>query len=235
MFVKRSLIAATLLVLTSAAQAAERSYSSPDFDAVRIYGAFNVIVETGKRSSTRAIGSAQALDRISVEARGKTLVIKPLRLISGGWPGRDVGPVTIRITTRLLNAANLDGAGSLSINKMIGARLSLINSGSGTVTVSSIDADNLSFINTGSGNMSLSGKSLLAKGDVSGSGSVNGAALLVGDLTLTVQSSGTVNLHARRTAKVTSSGSGVVEIAGSPACTVNALGSGTVKCGAETP
>ncbi len=232
---KRSIVAATLLVVSSASQAAERNYSSPDFDSVRIYGAYNVIIETGKRSSTRAIGSAQALDSVGVEVRGKMLVIKPLRLVSSGWPGRDPGPVTIKITTRLLNAANLDGTGTLSINRMIGSRLSLINSGSGSVTVSSIDADNLSFTNTGSGIMTLSGKALLAKGGVSGSASLAGTALSIGDLTLTAQTSGTVNMLARRTAKVTSSGSGIVDIAGAPACTVNALGSGTVKCGAETP
>jgi Putative auto-transporter adhesin, head GIN domain len=222
-----------VLALPQSLLAAERNFSVTDFDKISVEGAYNVSVETGKSGKARATGSVTALERVGVEVRSRTLIIKPLRNLWGSAAEGNPGPVSIKVTTHDLASVEQSGSSALIINKMRGARILLSNSGSGTLTVGAVDTDQLDLDNEGSGSMTLSGRVLLATAQVSGSGSLDASALKVSDLTLTAQSSGRVHAFASRSAKVTSTGSGAVEIGGKPACTVNMLGTGTVSCGGK--
>ena len=64
--------------------------------------------------------------------------------------------------------------------------------------------------------------------------SVNAADLIVDNLTLNWESAGDGSFSAKRTAKVTSIGTGNVTVSGKPACTVTNGGNGQVSCG-STP
>jgi Putative auto-transporter adhesin, head GIN domain len=222
------------LPLHQSAMAAERGYSTTDFSKIRVEGNYIVTVATGKSGSARSIGSAKALEGVSVEVQSRTLVIKALRFGWGSSTEGNPGPVTIKVTAHDLETAILSGSGSLTIDKMRGARVSVFNAGSSTLTVEKIEADRIDVSNSGSGTVQLSGSALTGQMTVNGSASLNAPSLLVGDLILTSQTSGRVQLSARRSAKVTSGGAGTVEIGGKLACTVNNVGAGIVSCGGKT-
>jgi hypothetical protein len=218
--------------LSSVAEGAERRYSLTDFERVQIDGPFQVRLSTGLSTAGSATGSPEALERVSVEVQGSTLRVRPNRSGWGGFPGQSSGPApVITIRTRTLRAAVVNGSGSLSIDKAAGLRVELTVAGSGRLTVAAVQADNLAITMLGAGKLSLAGKAKQVKAVLQGSPELDAPGLSVDDLQLTTESAGNVALAAVHTAKVRSTGAGDVIITGPAACTVEALGAGTVRCG----
>ncbi len=223
-----------LLALLAAAPAgaAERRYPVTDFDRIQVEGPYKVALRTGLSSGAAATGSPQALERVTIEVQGRTLRIRPNRSAWGGYPGAAApGPVTIQATTRELSHVVVGGSGSLDIDRVRGLRLDLSVVGTSHLAIASVDADNLLAGLTGSGRISLAGKAKQLRATVQGSGDFDGRGLSADDVQLTADTAGSVAVRAVRTAKVTARGLGEVEILGSPACTVEALGAGQVICG----
>lgn len=226
------IVSALLILLAAApAAAAERRYPVTDFDRIQVEGPYKVSLRTGLSSGATATGSALALDRVSVEVQGRTLRIRPNRSAWGGYPGEAAGPVTIRATTRTLAHVRVGGSGSLDIDRVEGLRLDLAVVGTSHLAVASVDADNLLVGLVGSGRITLAGKAKQLRGAFQGSGDFDGRGLSADDAQITADTAGSVAVRAVRTAKVNARGLGDVEILGSPACTVEALGAGTVTCG----
>ncbi len=213
------------------AGAAERTYSVTDFDRVQVDGSYRVTLTTGRSSSARAEGSAQALDHVSVDVQGGTLRVRRNRSAWGGYPGGGTGPVTIALTTRDLRNAAVVGSGSLDIDRAKGLRVDLAVSGSGRLTVGSVEADNLVVGLLGGGRITLAGRAKQLKATIQGSGDLAAADLRADDAQISSDTAGRIVVAAARTAKVISTGPGDVEILGSPSCTVEAKGSGEVRCG----
>ncbi|HXG82131.1 MAG TPA: hypothetical protein VNJ05_10065, partial [Sphingomicrobium sp.] len=89
-----------LLVLASlpagaAPPAAKRNYTVTDFDRIRIDGPYQVSLKTNVAPFARATGSQAALDGVSIEVQGRTLVVREGKNGWGGYPGENSGPVTI--------------------------------------------------------------------------------------------------------------------------------------------
>jgi hypothetical protein len=213
------------------AAAAERTYSVTDFDRVQVDGPYRVTLTTGRGSAARAEGSTEALDHISVDVQSGTLRVRRNRSAWGGYPGEGVGPVTIALTTRDLRNAAVIGSGSLDIDRARGLRVDLSVSGSGRLTVAAVEADTLFVGLVGGGRLTLAGRAKQLKATVQGSGDLAAAGLSVDDAQIASDTAGTVAVAVTRTAKVTATGPGDVEITGSPSCTVQAKGSGQVRCG----
>lgn len=220
-----------LAVVAAPAAAAERRYPVTDFDRIQVEGPYKVALRTGLSSGAAATGSPQALDRVKIEVQGRTLRIRPNRSAWGGYPGAATGPVTIQATTRDLSHVIVGGSGSLDIDRVKGLRLDLSVVGASHLAVASVDADNLLVGLVGSGRITLAGKARQLRATVQGSGDFDGRSLSADDAQLTADTAGGVAVRAVRTAKVNARGLGDVEILGSPACTVEALGAGTVVCG----
>jgi len=218
---------------TAPALAAERRYSVTDFDRVQVEGPFQVVLKTGKGSSALAIGSSRAIEGLSIEVQGRTLKVRPNRSAWGGYPGEGAGPVTIQLTTRLLRGASVNGSGSLSIDRAEAMRFDLTLTGSGRLTIAALKADSLNVALLGAGAVRIGGSAKTARVTVRGAGDLDGAALAVEDLDLRTETSGVIALAARRSATVHASGAGETVIAGEPACTVTAAGSGPVRCGKD--
>ena len=142
------------------------------------------------------------------------------------------GPVTIRINAANLRAATLAGAGSLRIDWLKGARVTIGLRGPGRVSVDAIDADRLSVAMIGNGTMTLAGKAKQGQMTLSGAGVVDAGKLTVDDLVSDSEGAGDHIFNAVKTAAVTTRGVGKTVVLGRPACTVRNLGSGTVSCGA---
>ncbi len=224
-----ALLAAALLATPAAA--AERSYPVSDFDSIRVEGPFEVTLATGQPSHVRASGSADALDRISVEVEGRTLRIRANASAWGGTPGQSPGPVRIDVSTQDLARAALLGSGSLAIDKARGLRVDLALGGNGRLSVGAIDADNLVVDLLGSGQITVAGHAKQVHAAVKGSGDVMASRLAVDDLQLTAETAGNIIVGSARSAKIIATGLGDVTVGGMPACTVDNKGAGRVRCG----
>ena len=231
-----ALVAALALLPAAPALAAERIVTVTNYDRIRMDGPYRVEIVTGRGASARVSGDRAAIDRIEIAVQGSTLFIHANRTAwQGGWPGgdkdRSVGPVLIRLTAEELRAIAIVGSGSMAIDALRGPRMTLTIEGSGRMTVGAVEIDRLDLGLTGSAALALKGKAKALAATVRGSASIDGAGLVAGDLSLTSESAGNVVLGAKGTAKVISTGAGEIAITGAPACTVNALGSGPVRCG----
>jgi hypothetical protein len=222
-----------LLAFAAAAPAgaAERTYSITDFDRVQVDGPYRVTLTTGRSSAARAEGSTEALDHVSVDVQGGTLRIRRNRSAWGSQPGAGAGPVTVALTTRDLRNAAVIGSGSLDIDRAKGLRVDLSVSGSGRLNVGSVEADNLVVGLLGGGRITLAGRAKQLRATVQGSGDLAAAGLSADDALIGSDTAGNVAVAVARTARVTATGAGDVEIIGSPVCTVQAKGSGQVLCG----
>lgn len=223
--------AALMAALSAPASAAERRYTVTDFDRVEVDGPFQVTLSTGRSGFALASGSAQAIDRVSIEVQGRTLRVRPNRSAWGGYPGEGTGPVAVTLGTHDLRGASVGGSGSLSIDKASGLKFDLTLSGSGRISVAALEADTLNLGLVGSGKISLAGKAKQLRATIQGAGDLDAEKLAVEDARINADTSGNVKLAVRRSADVTGSGAGDTLITGKPACTVKALGSGRIVCG----
>lgn len=213
------------------AGAAERRYSVTDFDRVQVDGPFQVIVTTGLASGASAEGSAESIERISVEVLGSTLRVRANRSGWGGYPGERAGPVRIALTTRELRAAAVVGSASLDVDRAKGLRVDLSVNGSGRLAVAGVDSDNLVVGLLGGGRITLAGRTKQLKATIQGSGDLAAAGLSADDAQISSDTAGTVTVAVARTVKLRSTGSGDVEIIGTPSCTLEGQGTGNVVCG----
>jgi hypothetical protein len=224
------LIVVAAFALPIDAYAADRTFSVPDFQRIRVVGPFRVEVIADRLTTARAKGSADALDRVRLDVQGQTLFVRLDRTNFGG--AEDKGPpAVITIRAPALREATLAGSGALSLTGMKGLRVAVVVEGSGSLSAKNIQADRLDVGVVGTGTVTLAGKAKTATITGRGAGSVIASALLVDDLAVTWESAGDAALAATRAAKVTSTGTGNVVVSGRPACTVNNGGNGQVTCG----
>jgi hypothetical protein len=234
MNIRQLLVVLVLVPSAGPAIAAERVETITSFDRIRVDGAYQVEVVTGRGASARLSGTRDALDRVTVSVQGTSLTIRTNRTgWTGGWPGEDkAGPVIIRLTTGELRSASISGSGSIVIDRVRGPRIQLGVEGSGQLKVARAEVDRIDMTLLGSGAIAIAGTAKAANAIVRGSASIDGATFIANDLSVNSESAGNVGLGARTSATVKSAGSGEVRVAGTPACTVTALGSGQVYCGA---
>jgi hypothetical protein len=221
--------AASLGIAAAApAAAADRNFGVSGFDRVRVDGAFKVRLTTGVAPFAIASGSAGALDSVAIDVQGRTLVVRSNRSSWGGYPGEAKGPVEISIGTHDLNAAWLNGAGSLAIDKVRGLSFDLSVQGSGAASIGAVAVDQLKVSIAGIGSASLAGAAPKLTAIVRGVSSLDASALTVKDATIGAQGPATVRATVTNSVKVDALGAAAVDLAGSPACTVKAVGSATV-------
>ena len=226
----RLLPAMCLIALAAApAGAANRNFGVSGFDRVRVDGPYRVRLSTGVAPFATASGSQAALDGVAIEVQGRTLVVRSSRSSWGGYPGQPRGPVEIAIGTHELNAAWVNGAGSLAIDKVRGLSFDLSVQGSGSATIASVAVDQFKLGLAGSGSVKLAGEAPRLTAIVRGISSLEASGLTVKDATIGAEGPATIAANVTETAKINVQGTSAVELAGRPACTVRALGSATVS------
>ena len=214
-----------------AAHAATRSWQVADFARIRVEGPFDVRVHAGTPAGVRANGAQAAIDRLSVEQRGDTLVIRPIR--TGGWAswtGSGADKLIVDVGVRALAGAMLLGSGDLAIDRVRGDAFDVALSGSGDLTLAAVDVRELRATATGSGDLTLTGRADAAQATLTGTGDIHGDGFLADRADLTLVGSGDLTLGARRTAKVALRGSGDISVPGVATCTIAKSGSGDVTC-----
>jgi hypothetical protein len=218
-----------LLGVASTASAAERRYTVTDFTRVRVDGGYGVKVTTGVSPFATASGTPAALDAVSVEVQGQTLIVRQNRSAWGGFPGQRPGPVEINVGTHDITAAWLNGAGSVAVDKVRGLSFQLSVQGSGSGSVANLSVDKLETDLSGSGTISLAGRAKNVHASVRGPGLFDAANLSAKDVNVSAEGDSVLKITATETAKVFATGTASVELAGKPACTVDSNGAATVS------
>lgn len=225
---RTAILAFCLASLASPAIAAERTLSVTTFDKVRVDGPYKVRVSTGVSPFATVSGPAAAIDGVSVDQQGQTLIIRRNPNSWGGNSNEARGPVEINVGTASLSNAYVNGSGSLAIDRIKGLSFGLSVQGSGSAAVGDTKVDQLDISIAGSGNISIAGASPKLTAIVRGTSSLDASALAVKDVTVGAEGPAQVRLNVSNSAKVDVRGVASVEIAGGPACTVKAQGSAVV-------
>lgn len=222
-------LVAVLASVPTPADAATRTFGVSGFDRVRVDGPFKVRLTTGVAPFAAASGgSTAALDTVAIDVQGRTLVVRGNRSSWGGYPGEARGPVEISIGTHELNAAWVNGSGSLAIDKLRGLSFDLAVQGAGSASVGSAMVDQLKVSIAGTGSASIAGVAPRLTAIVRGISTLDASALVAKDATIGAQGPATIKATVTGTAKVDAQGAAVVDLAGRPACIVKAIGSATV-------
>jgi hypothetical protein len=222
-------IACAGIAAAAPAAAAQRSFTVTGFDRIRIDGPFMVRLTTGVAPFAKATGSAAALNGVSIDVQGQTLVVRKNPGSWGGYPGASAGPVEISLGTHDLTKSWLNGAGSLAIDKVKGQSFDLSIQGPGSIAIGRLAVDRLNAGLSGTGSAVIGGSAAEIKAVVRGTSSFDGSGLTAKDATIGAEGTAVVKLNVTGRAKVDSLGTATVELSGRPACTVRAIGSASVS------
>ena len=226
----RLLLPALALLLASApSQAAERNFTVTGFTKIRIDGAYNVKLTTNSAPFARASGDAAALDQVALDVEGSTLVIHPNRSSWGGYPGEARKPVEISLGTHDLASAWVNGAGTITIDRVRGLTFDFAIEGAGSGSIAAADVDQMRIRLAGTATATIAGKAPRLTAQVRGSSSLDASALASKDVVIAAEGPASVKISAANTAKVDAYGTAVVDLTGQPACTSRIYGSATVN------
>lgn len=222
-------LALLLLALAAPVEAATRNFGVSGFERVRIDGPFIVRLTTGVAPYARASGPAAALDAVAIEMQGRTMVVRVNRSSWGGYPGAASGPIEVEIGTHELNAALINGAGSLAIDLVRGQTFDLAVQGSAGASVGTIAVDELKVGIAGSGSVRVgAGSAATLTAVVRGLSTFDAGTLAAKDATIGAEGAATVRANVSGTAKIEAQGPASIQLSGSPACISRLAGSSSV-------
>lgn len=213
------------------ARAETQRFSVQDFSRIRVAGPYRVLVSQQRSTSVEATGSRAALDALHIEAHDGTLIIRPDQTAASGWKNQQgLGPVEVVVRAPLVRSGQVDGSGSLEIQRLEGLQTLLTLQGSGVISVDQVAADRLELVLLGSGDITIRGVAKQVQVTARGSGVVSAKSLAADDLSIVWEGSGDGRFRAHRSARISASGSGTVTIEGPASCQVQNSGSGSVSC-----
>jgi len=222
------IIAAAFVAIAGPAGAATRNFGITGFEKVRVDGPFLVKLSTGVAPFARATGAPAALDRVAVEVRGNTLVVHNNLDSWGGYPGKNVGPVTIELGTHDLSAAWLNGSGTIAIDRVKGLTFDLSVQGSGAGQIGQIAVDQLNVSVVGTASARLAGAAAKMTAVIRGISTLDAAALSIKDATLGADGAATIAATVGDSVTVDATGPATVRLSGRPACILRVSGSASV-------
>jgi hypothetical protein len=208
----------------------ERSYQVGNFDRLELAGAYDVTVRTGAAPSVQARGSEKAIERLLVEVRNGTLVIRPRdrKGLHLGW--NDEGKVTLMVSVPALRAAELAGSGDIRIDRVAGDRFDGSIAGSGDLSLDRVEVRSLKLGIAGSGTARAQGRARSVQYEIAGSGGIDARGVAAETAAVSIAGSGDVEAQATGTASVSIMGSGDVDLSGGAKCTISKAGSGEARC-----
>lgn len=211
-----------------------RTFAVGNFTEVEVAGPLDVNIQTGDNPGVSARGNEKLLERLEVEVKGNTLIIRPRRnrgwFGGGNWTGNR-GSGTIAVTVPMIRAATLAGAGDLTINAIRGEQFEGQIAGSGDLRIGTVEVERLTLGIAGSGDARAdTGRAQRAEYEIAGAGGVDAKGVRVERLEISIAGSGSIRAHATGTADVDIVGAGNVEVTGGAKCSVSKAGSGNVNC-----
>lgn len=191
-------------------------------------GPDNVIVNEGTSLAIDVSG-----DREAVDALRFTLDDGALGVMRDKNAGKRIGRATVRVTMPSLTSIVLAGSGKVEADTMNG-QAEVTIAGSGTAKVAAIDAQQIDLTIAGSGNFEAAGTTDRLDLTIAGSGSGRMGGLKAARADISVVGSGDAEFASDGKVGATIMGSGSVTVEGNADCTVQAMGSGKLRCRAGT-
>lgn len=215
------------------AAAAERNFSIFGFEDVRINGAIDVVITTGKGISARAEAeNRNILDRVDLRRSGGTLIVT-VRPRTSNDTRRSFDtdePVKLWLTTRAIKEIFHNGGGSVSLDKLSGRQPRVRLSGFGSLFIGDIESDTVNIAMNGGGELTMAGEVGKARVELLGSSIFKGDGLTVEKLELFHRGPASSHMTVEREAHISNSGTGVIRIDGKPNCLVRSAGSAQIIC-----
>ena len=237
-FLKYILSLAALGSTLTAGHAAERRLTVSSFDEIRVEGALSVVVKTGIGSSAIATGDARTLDRLSLRRSDRTLIVSLKRRTNGSNHfasddnhGQDA--IKVALSTYALSRVALIGTGDVKVDKLKASATKILLNGAGEVVVDKVETDKFTLLSFGEGRVKVSGKTRDARVELQGFGSFDGSELFARNLKLTQRGPARTQINVEEKVEITNSGTGDINIIGSPTCFVKSLGSAKIVCGVK--
>ena len=232
----RNLLTPVLFLASAASPVPQASESTTvmltGYERLRVDGPFLVKLVDGQPPRAVITGDRRAIDRVSVRNMGGQLVIGPRNQTFEGWSEAG-GAVTVTVGARGLRGININGGGSVDVDRIAGQRIDLGVNGAGSLNIARLDADQLATTLTGTGAVRIKGgMTRTARFATYGAGSIDATGMRVNDLTVQSQSAGDSRFTARYTAQIATLGTGSVRVAGNAACLIS--GPGPASCTGKT-
>jgi hypothetical protein len=216
----------TSAAVESSGSGGQRNFAVSGFDRVELAGPYDVRVSVGGAPSVRAEGDEADLERLEVRVENGRLLIGSKR---GSWSSR--GKVIVHVTVPNLQAAEVAGSGNMDVSPLRTAQFRGGIAGSGNLVLQGLESEAAVFDIVGSGNVRAVGRTRAVQLDVAGSGTGELEGLQAESAQVSIEGSGDARLNATGTAAVNIAGSGNVSVTGGARCTVDKVGSGSLRCG----
>ena len=231
-----ALLACTIATLpagraVAAANGSSVDYLLRDFSTIALDTGAQMQVRVGPAWSVHADGPAVVLATMRVERDGNALKITRRDPRAKGDPALE-RQVRFTVTVPSLTAAALGGTGTITIDRVTGARFNAAVGGRGTLTVGALDTGEAEVSIGGAGHVAAGGRVRALKVSIGGSGSLRAPALHAAQAEVAVAGSGSVVTIVDGAARVSSVGSGTIDLGPRARCTVTKMGGARVRCGA---
>lgn len=194
--------------------------------AVALETSGDLVVEEGATTSLTVTAGERVLERLTSEVRDGMLVLGTDRR---GWGNQ--GEIDYLLVVEDLEAVHVRGSGDVEADGAATGDLEVVVEGSGDVRIADVDVDALLVRLEGSGNVRLGGTAESQAVTIDGSGSYYGDDLTTEDATVSVQGSGSAEVHVTGALSASVSGSGSVTHTGGADVESDVQGSGAVREG----
>jgi hypothetical protein len=201
----------------------------PPFSEISLRISAKVYLEQGEKQSVRIIASAETLEQIITEVKGRTLNIRfPNTNIFKRW---DPGKVEIFISVPEINSINISGSGDVLSDDIKTRILDLLVSGSGNIKIKQLSAEQVNATVSGSGNVDIEDGDVAEtlKARISGSGNIDASGFEAKNVEVQTSGSGNCSVISNGSINARISGSGNVYYSGNPSIESSIAGSGKVK------
>lgn len=219
------LAANSILLPMDGAHAAERRYSTGNFDTVRVYGDFDVVIERAQGLSVRAEGDPLLINRITVRNSGKTVTIRE-RNVSISAPifddriAKGRKRLKIYITAPAMRAVSYQGSGDLIVADLRGEKTSVSVKGDGNALIQNVESDILVSSLNGRGVMTISGIVGTHRAAMRGYGGLDAAGLASISTNITAEGPVFADLRASESASGLANDGARIFVVGTEQCSI---------------
>lgn len=206
-----------------------RDVSIGTFDRLKVSGPFEVgvIVGVGPTKVTLVGPPALLADTIAT-VDGDTLVIHFREGATWSWnPGSGVNAV---VFTSKIASVSVDRAAQVEIGRVSGDKFSAATDGSASIVVRGLDVGHVQLATSGSGGITVEGSARDGTYLVGDSGSIDAKRLRVETASIAIGGSGSAYADVSKTANISVTGSGGVEVVGGATCIEQPTNSPRVNC-----
>ena len=232
-----SFLVLPFLALTVAAAPAQSGaafatdYAIRDFSGIALGTGSQVEVRVGPTGSVHASGPGAVLATMRVVRDGNMLKIERRDRRAKGDPALE-RQVRFTVTTPALSSAALGGTGAMRIDRVAGPHFTASVGGQGSIAIAALTSDEAEIAVGGTGSVAAGGRVRALKVSIGGAGTLRAPALHAAHAEVSIAGSGSVVALVDGDARVSSVGSGTIDLGPRARCDVSKMGSARIRCGA---